>query len=486
MRAYLTVQQGPAQGEVTTATEGSVVRVGRQANADLSIPLDRTMSGLHFAILCDQDRCRLRDLNSTNGTYVNGIRANLVELHDRDIIGAGSSEFQIRFDGKIHTTVVDPRLQSDPEASTSKSIDRVEDESPAVPVDESEKTESIANVTQHEVASYRPRPVEVTPGNESIHIHRLNVTFHDATGQRQVWLLPGQTVIVGRNQMTDVTVVGDASISGVHFSLECTEKKCTLRDLHSQNGSHLNGVNVPYATIYDGDTFVAGKTQFRVSIEGGSDAPDAPLRTWVFEDLVRRKFATFYAQEIGDAYHLVDAVGNVPSPTELLRRLARHRDVGIVLDSSRVAMETWESHCQGEFSHEASRAKVLHVADIEKLVGNVHEVWGQDAMAVLFPQDGVEVSLSEIANSLGIYQQGRPRGSSNLGKAGDWVLWLCDRPDQIAARMPDIDAVLVQHPDPTRWRILCRTNFIAELNRLGYLPSRPSLLDDLEQNKPQP
>ncbi len=493
MRAYLTVHKGPAQGEIITAEQGSMFRVGRQANADLSISDDRAMSGLHFALLCDKTRCRIRDLNSTNGTFVNGIRVNLVELHDRDTIRAGSSEFQVRFDGEITTTVVDPLMYPELRRLRETEAGRQPTEKPLTPAPPALSSADLESTENHSsdiellakqvTEKIDRQATEIDDANDSslhdsVNIVRLNVTFEDTSGKRHVWLNPGQTVIVGRNQMADVTVVGDASISGVHFGLDCEQKRCRLRDLQSQNGTRLNEISVPYATIYTGDKFIAGKTEFHVTIDGGEEAPDAPLRTWVFEDLVRRKFATFYAQEIDQSYQLVDAVGVEPMPIEFLRRLARHRDVGAIVDTSQVDTKTWELSSEQSFPCDDSTAKVFHISDIEQVVDQLRANWGNDAFAFIFPHEGQERVIAEYPVAVTRYREETDYDASYFGKAGRWVQYLCEHPKRISELMPDAEAILVQHPDPKRWRLLCETNFITRLNRLGYLPSKPSLLDD--------
>lgn len=498
MRAYLTVQEGPAQGEIITAEQGTMFRVGRQANADLPITDDRAMSGLHFALLCDKSRCRIRDLNSTNGTFVNGIRINLVELHDKDTIRAGNSEFQVRFEGQITTTVVDPLMYPEIQRLREKDAQESPAQQPFATAansanpDNLESTEEYGEELEQLAKSISAEadddPTEAintqeAPRHDSVHIVRLNVTFEDASGKRHVWLSPGQTVIIGRNQMADVTVVGDASISGVHFGLDCEEKRCRLRDLQSQNGTKLNDVSVPYATIYTGDTFVAGKTEFHVTIDGGEEAPDAPLRTWVFEDLVRRKFATFYAKEISENYHLVDAVGIEPMPIEFLRRLARHRDVGAIVSTSKVNTKPWEENSEQTFTCEGSDAKVFHISDIEKVVDEMREAWGNDAFAFIFPHEGREEVISAYPEAIAKYRKETDSDSPEFGSAGDWIKWLCEHPDRIAELMPDAEAILIQHPDPKRWRLLCETDFITRLNRLGYLPSKPSVMDLSESSE---
>ena len=72
MRVLLTVASGRYEGRKTLVTPGQVFKIGRTAWADIAVPHDAHMSGLHFSIRCDQDRCYLKDLQSTNGTLVNG------------------------------------------------------------------------------------------------------------------------------------------------------------------------------------------------------------------------------------------------------------------------------------------------------------------------------------------------------------------------------------------------------------------------------
>ncbi len=486
MRAFLTVQEGPAKGRVLTAEEGTMLRVGRQKNADISIENDKALSGLHFAIWCDKSVCRIRDLNSTNGTFVNGIRVNLVELFDRDTISAGGSEFSIRFEGQIQTTVVDPLVypevarlrQKDaakkPAAKAAFAVPLAPVPSPAALPAAAVPLDATDPLPEDVVAIAKDAPQAAPPADKAPEcIHRLSVTFQDATGQREIWLMPGQTIIVGRNQMSDVTVTGDPAISGVHFALDCEAERCRLRDLHSQNGVRLNGVAVPYATIYKGDRFVAGKTQFSVAIEGGTEAPDAPLRTWVFEDLVRRKFATFHAQELSAEYHLVDAVGTEPMPIELLRRLARHREVGVLVDVSKVDDAPWQAAAQR--SHPCGTRGALHeIADVEQVVPAIRQVWGDDALAVLFPHEGRETALATLAEGLDAFERAEgpsPDPPPCPVPPTAWVEWLARHPEHLARLLAGCEAVFLRGEDAQRWRIVCETDFISRLNRLGYFPS---------------
>lgn len=71
---------------------GNPLAVGRGASADV-IVADATLSRRHFVILAQNGHYWLKDLNSQNGTYVDGRRAEAVLLHHHDCIAAGRTLF---------------------------------------------------------------------------------------------------------------------------------------------------------------------------------------------------------------------------------------------------------------------------------------------------------------------------------------------------------------------------------------------------------
>lgn len=72
------------------------IRIGRTTRSDLTVPDDPHLSGLHFSITRDADSVVLKDLQSRNGTFVNGAKVGTaLELHDGDVIVAGKTQFQI-------------------------------------------------------------------------------------------------------------------------------------------------------------------------------------------------------------------------------------------------------------------------------------------------------------------------------------------------------------------------------------------------------
>ena len=89
MSPRLIVLAGPLCGE-SFPIEGTDVVVGRDPGAELSVP-DQLMSRRHCSVQLEDGRFVLRDLNSSNGTFVNGIPVREHVLEPGDRIRAGDS-----------------------------------------------------------------------------------------------------------------------------------------------------------------------------------------------------------------------------------------------------------------------------------------------------------------------------------------------------------------------------------------------------------
>jgi hypothetical protein len=98
---------GPANGRKIQVPAGSVLRVGRTARSDYALGEDSYLSGQHFSVEYDGIQCQIRDLGSSNGTFVNGDRITDRVLQEGDSVGAGGSTFIVRVDSSTPT----PELQ---------------------------------------------------------------------------------------------------------------------------------------------------------------------------------------------------------------------------------------------------------------------------------------------------------------------------------------------------------------------------------------
>src|SRR2546425_10401232 len=105
MRLVLEIISGPLQGKKIEAKAGETVSIGRTPKASNPVA-DNFMSGAHFAVECDANGCRLRDLNSRNGTKLNGELVTEAVLKDGDRVYAGRTDFVVRIEAVPKTESV--------------------------------------------------------------------------------------------------------------------------------------------------------------------------------------------------------------------------------------------------------------------------------------------------------------------------------------------------------------------------------------------
>jgi transcriptional regulator with GAF, ATPase, and Fis domain len=93
-RCRLEVTSGPDAGLVRDV-EAQVIRIGARRGNDVQLT-DSKVSGLHCEIRLDDRGYRLRDLDSTNGTYVSSLRINDVYIQPGTQIALGAT--RLKFD----------------------------------------------------------------------------------------------------------------------------------------------------------------------------------------------------------------------------------------------------------------------------------------------------------------------------------------------------------------------------------------------------
>ncbi len=102
----LTTVEGPHKGEVFTFSEHEVFLAGRSKTAHLRLTDDHC-SRSHFLVEFNPPDCRLTDLGSRNGTWVNGQRVQAADLRDGDIIKAGQTHLLVALASPATGTAAD-------------------------------------------------------------------------------------------------------------------------------------------------------------------------------------------------------------------------------------------------------------------------------------------------------------------------------------------------------------------------------------------
>ena len=96
MSVQLKVIGGPHLGKEYEFREHDSFIVGRGKQAHFRLPRDdRYFSRAHFMVEVNPPLCRLTDLDSRNGTKVNGKRVAAIDLNDGDLIAAGKTMLQV-------------------------------------------------------------------------------------------------------------------------------------------------------------------------------------------------------------------------------------------------------------------------------------------------------------------------------------------------------------------------------------------------------
>ncbi|MFO0961198.1 MAG: DUF4123 domain-containing protein [Isosphaeraceae bacterium] len=97
MRLTLEIPAAPDGPQAYAIEPGRETRVGRSAPSEIVLSWDPALSRQHFAVACDGQSCRLRDLKSTHGTVVNETPADEagLELKDGDQVTAGGTLFRV-------------------------------------------------------------------------------------------------------------------------------------------------------------------------------------------------------------------------------------------------------------------------------------------------------------------------------------------------------------------------------------------------------
>jgi pSer/pThr/pTyr-binding forkhead associated (FHA) protein len=125
MLVTLEVVSGADRGARVALQPGQAAIIGRTERATIVLRGDAFVSDRHVLVECEANRCRLRDLNSTNGTNVNDQRVQTRDLQSGDLIALGKSTVSVSITGNAQ-----PRL---PELHVAQTAGGAERPSPAAP-----------------------------------------------------------------------------------------------------------------------------------------------------------------------------------------------------------------------------------------------------------------------------------------------------------------------------------------------------------------
>lgn len=95
MRVTLRVIAGPQTGRAFTFDQHETFTIGRSEDSQFCLPHDRYFSRNHCLLEIAPPQTFLRDLGSTNGTFVNGLKVETAHLRNGDRIQGGETVLEV-------------------------------------------------------------------------------------------------------------------------------------------------------------------------------------------------------------------------------------------------------------------------------------------------------------------------------------------------------------------------------------------------------
>ncbi len=423
----LRVIGGPHTGHSVRVPRSGLV-IGRTSAADVVLDQDPLISSRHFSIHADGNTWLFRDLESRNGTRVNGQPVSSGALQDGDQFSAGSTVFQV----SCGTDAASPQSMSDRQASPTPNGQAEAGSSAGFDPFDSYRPGVVK--PQREVArTLTAEPVDEGAVGLLISQVRLRILSSVETGTVN-WLGPGHALTFGRSGRADCVFDFDSAMSGVHFRVTCDSEQCSLEDLESTSGTWLNGHKVVRSHLYHGDRIRAGSTEFLVEVEGATGAIDRPADLAVGSSQLATDVSSlpWSAKRTKCRSGLHRLLGRVPDETpidHLVSALATLAPTYLLVDYSRLG-----SAVIAELKHptetlfpwlpaEAALKMPVLLApeDVPGWQSLVIKGWGQDAV-IMLQSEQPKAKLLETLRALIGGQEGPESGRGIVGVCWPVVL----------------------------------------------------------------
>ena len=202
---------------------------GRLPDNDIVIEND-AVSGKHAIIIAKEDEYYIKDLNSTNGTFVNKKKINSHMLKDEDIITVGKHElvFKMTDEGGLERMDV-PKL-------SNGTISR-------------DKTSALDTMGHREIMAKNIY--------DSSKATLLIFKFKGKQIRKYV-LKHDKQLTIGRLPDNDIVIENDA-VSGKHAIIITKDDEYYIEDLNSTNGTFVNKKKINSHMLKDEDIITIGK-----------------------------------------------------------------------------------------------------------------------------------------------------------------------------------------------------------------------------------
>ncbi len=245
-------------GSQRTFAAGHDVVVGRDVRADLRIA-DPRISRVHLILRFDDGRWVAIDNGSVNGTYLNGYRIPVVDIHDGQSINVGNPEgprLTFELGERRPRTGLEPGLEPPTMSWHTRPERRPAPHPPRQPASLPAAERTVVDAALPR-ASKPPTATELTVVDAgSAHVSNLATRLLGILSHRSAPTPGATTTTIGRADDNDI-VIPDVLASRHHATLVPTPLGIEIRD-RSINGTFVNGTRIGSAILSEGDVVTIG------------------------------------------------------------------------------------------------------------------------------------------------------------------------------------------------------------------------------------
>ena len=276
------------------------VVLGRDPAAGLRLE-DPAVSRRHAELSCAQGVWTLRDLGSSNGTYVDGRRVDTVAVRGRMLVRlGGAAEDGVPVLLEEPAPVPPPVPVAEPTAAVRTA---------AVPAVPAQRVAPPAEDPATSPVAYRPGQRRTPPGAPGAGTGTPTAPVPVAPVRATTASHPaaGRVLRIGRAQDNDI-VLADLDVSRHHAEVRPTGGGYEVVDAGSRHGTYHNGRQVTRADLHPGDMVAIGRHQFAFDGSRLHQSVDTGPLSLTADDITVR---------IGDAVLLDDISFALPKATLL-------------------------------------------------------------------------------------------------------------------------------------------------------------------------
>lgn len=311
---------------------------------------------------------------------------------------------------------------------------------------------------------------------------------------RKSWLRAGQILRIGRTDRADFALPHDKNMSSLHFTLECGQDVCKVRDEQSANGTTVNGEKITESLLKHGDEIGAGSTRFKINIEGSRDVPtDVAGRTIQlsgaelnlpkhFGPTASKQPPTFRMRTCMTGLALLEGSAPEPTPVQVAQALTKLGSLYLLVDFNRMALAPPAELTAPEYLYDwvpASLAAdqspvLLSASDTVDPFPILASGWGLNGIVTLISS----WEKSKLVDHLRGLIRGKTRADGPTPRNS--MVGIC-WPDLLGSMLRDsmpgsrdylfsaFDAVLLEGAEPAQWQIFCKPATVPTLQKFGFV-----------------